>query len=80
MAQYIAKSCGSKDKHDQHIHVMDGQAWACFGYTPIPVDLIDEVIDEALEEAWEPVTIEERRAMGDDMLYPTYDLFGNWEN
>ncbi len=27
-----------------------------------------------------PVTNEERRAMGDDLLYPTYDLFGNWEN
>lgn len=28
----------------------------------------------------EPVTVEDRRAMGDDMLYPTHDLFGNWEN
>jgi hypothetical protein len=28
----------------------------------------------------DPVTIEERRAMGDDMLYPTYDHFGRWEN
>jgi hypothetical protein len=27
-----------------------------------------------------PVTIEDRRAMGDDMLYPTYDHFGRWEN
>lgn len=28
----------------------------------------------------EPVTIEERRAMGDDMLYPTHNIFGEWEN
>lgn len=28
----------------------------------------------------EPVTLEERRAMGDDMLYPTYNIFGEWEN
>lgn len=28
----------------------------------------------------EPVTVEDRRAMGDDMLYPTHDLFGNWED
>lgn len=34
--------------------------------------------DEPVE--WEPVTIEERRAMGDDALYPTYDIFGRWEN
>ena len=52
MAQYIAKSCGSKDKHGQHIHVIDQRAYACFGYTPIDrqtyIDLIDEVIDEAI--------------------------------
>jgi hypothetical protein len=29
---------------------------------------------------WEPVTIEELRAMDDDMLYPTHDIFGRWEN
>lgn len=28
---------------------------------------------------WEPVTIEELRGMGDDMLYPTYNIFGEWE-
>lgn len=42
-------------------------------------DLIDEVIDEVFESD-EPVTIEDRRAMGDDMLYPTYNIFGEWEN
>lgn len=43
-------------------------------------DLIDEVIDEVFEHGDEPVTLEERRAMGDDMLYPTYNIFGEWEN
>lgn len=27
-----------------------------------------------------PVTPEDRRAQGDDMLNPTYNLFGEWEN
>ena len=44
--------------------------------------LCDECADaqDAALENYKPVTIEERRAMGDDMLYPTYDLFGRWEN
>lgn len=47
-------------------------------------DLYNTVMDECSEENFpgtdEPVTIEERRAMGDDMLYPTYNIFGEWEN
>lgn len=35
MPQYIAKFCGDKTQHGQHIHVLDGVAYACFGYTPI---------------------------------------------
>lgn len=32
--QWIAKSCGNREKHPQHIHVINGVAYACFGYTP----------------------------------------------
>lgn len=36
--QWIAKSCGSKDNHDQHIWVQDkgfqsAKAFSCAGYT-----------------------------------------------
>lgn len=31
------------------------------------------------DEPWMPVTIEDRRAMGDDMLYPTHNIFGEWD-
>lgn len=41
MPQYIAKSCGSKKRHGEHIHVFNGVAYACFGYTP--VDEEDEI-------------------------------------
>lgn len=44
--------------------------------------LYDQIMFECSGERFpgEPVTIEERRAMGDDMLCPTHDLFGNWED
>lgn len=34
MSHWIAKSCGNREQHGQHIHVLDGTAYACFGYTP----------------------------------------------
>lgn len=47
-----------------------------------PCDTNGCKVDYAHEtyEDFEPVTVEERRSMGDDMLYPTHDIFGNWEN
>lgn len=52
-------------------------------YDPDYLDAMDRE-QEAIEREQdgyydEPVTIEERRAMGDDMLYPTYNIFGEWE-
>lgn len=29
---YIAKYCGDRCDHEQHIFVLDGVAYACFGY------------------------------------------------
>jgi hypothetical protein len=31
---WVARSCGSREKHVQHIHVDGGRGYACFGYTP----------------------------------------------
>ena len=29
--QWIAKSCDNPEPHDEHIHVIDGVGYACFG-------------------------------------------------
>lgn len=42
-------------------------------------DVYEAVMNECSEENF-PVTDADRRAMGDDMLYPTYNIFGERED